>query len=135
MQHKPPFPTETLTTAKSLRTTGTDSEQRLWYHLRAKRLAGLKFRRQHPVPPYVVDFYCEELKLVIELDGSQHNEDSDRTRTRFLERQGLTVLRFWDNDVLQRTDGVLETIVAFAQDRPPCPSRSSSAARSSDSNT
>lgn len=117
MQHKPPLPTRTLTTAKSLRTTGTDSEQRLWYHLRAKRLAGLKFRRQHPVPPYVVDFYCEELKLVIELDGSQHNEVVDQTRTKFLQQQGLTVLRFWDNEVLQQLDAVLEAIVEFARTR------------------
>lgn len=117
MQHKPPLPTRTLTTAKSLRTTGTDSEQRLWYHLRAKRLAGLKFRRQHPVPPYVVDFYCEELKLVIELDGSQHNELVDQTRTKFLQQQGLTVLRFWDNEVLQQLDAVLEAIVEFARTR------------------
>jgi very-short-patch-repair endonuclease len=117
MSHKPPLPTQTLTTAKSLRVTTTDAEITLWYHLRAKRLDGLKFRRQHPVPPYVADFYCEELRLVIELDGSQHDEDVDSARTQALERQGLFVLRFWDNQVLQETDAVLEAILDFAQNR------------------
>lgn len=117
MIRKPPLPTQTLTTAKSLRTHGTDAELKLWYFLRARRLGGLKFRRQHPIPPYVADFYCEELHLVIELDGSQHNEETDSTRTRTLERQGLLVLRFWDNQVLQETEAVLEAILSIARDR------------------
>jgi very-short-patch-repair endonuclease len=117
MIHKPPLPTRTLTAAKALRTTSTDAEIKLWYHLRAKRLGGLKFRRQHPIPPYVVDFYCDELRLVIELDGSQHDEEIDNTRTRALERQGLVVLRFWDNQVLQEAEAVLEAILSFARSR------------------
>jgi very-short-patch-repair endonuclease len=117
MQANPPLPTQTLTTAKSLRTLSTDAEARLWYHLRAKRLGDLKFRRQHPIPPYVADFYCEALRLVIELDGSQHDEDSDHVRTQALERQGLVVLRFWDNQVLKEIDAVLEAILDFAQNR------------------
>ena len=117
MRLKPPMPTRTLAAAKSLRTTSTDAEIKLWYHLRAKRLGGLKFRRQHPLPPYVADFYCEELRLVIELDDSQHDEEIDSTRTRALERQGLVVLRFWDNQVLQETEAVLEVILGFARDR------------------
>jgi very-short-patch-repair endonuclease len=117
MIHKPPLPTRTLTTARSLRTTGTDAEIKLWYHLRAKRLGGFKFRRQHPIPPYIADFYCEELGLVIELDGSQHDEISDRTRTHALERQGIVLLRFWDNQVLQETEAVLEAILNFARNR------------------
>jgi very-short-patch-repair endonuclease len=85
--------------------------------LRARRLDGLKFRRQHPIPPYVADFYCDELKLVIELDGSQHSEEIDSVRTRALQRQGLFILRFWDNQVLQEIEAVLEAILDFAQDR------------------
>jgi very-short-patch-repair endonuclease len=114
MNLKPPLPTRTLDTAKSLRTAGTDAEHKLWYHLRARRLGGFKFRRQHPVPPYVVDFYCDELKLVIELDGSQHSQEVDSARTQALERQGLLVLRFWDNRVLQEIEAVLEAILNFA---------------------
>jgi len=117
MRHKPPLPSRTLATAKSLRTTSTDAEIKLWYHLRAKRLGGLKFRRQHPIPPYVADFFCEELKLVIELDGSQHNEGADSARIHALERQGLLILRFWDNQVLQEIEAVLEAILNFARNR------------------
>ncbi|HET6805862.1 MAG TPA: DUF559 domain-containing protein [Frateuria sp.] len=113
----PPLPTRTREYAKLLRRSGTDAEQALWYRLRAGRLEGLKFRRQHPVPPYVADFYCETCKLVVELDGSQHDELTDRERTRFLEARGLKVLRFWDNDVLQQTDAVLEVILGAAHDR------------------
>jgi len=117
MRHKPPLPTQTLASARSLRTTGTDAERKLWYHLRARRLGRFKFRRQHPIPPYVADFYCDELKLAIELDGAQHNEESDLTRTLALQRQGLFVLRFWDNQVLQEIEAVLGAILDFAQDR------------------
>lgn len=117
MNPKPPLPTHTLNTAKLLRTTGTDAEHKLWYHLRARRLSGFKFRCQHPIPPYVVDFYCDELKLVIELDGSQHDEEIDSTRTHALERQGLLVLRFWDNQVLEEIEAVLEAILDFARGR------------------
>jgi very-short-patch-repair endonuclease len=114
---KPPLPTRTRDHARELRRQSTDAEQRLWLHLRAGRLNGLKFRRQHPIPPYVADFYCESARLVIELDGSQHNEGVDDARTRFLELLGLKVLRYWDNEVLQQTDAVLEAIWSVAQDR------------------
>ena len=114
---KPPLPTRTVATAKLLRTSTTDAEIKLWYHLRAKRLGGLEFRRQYPVPPYIADFYCEELRLVIELDGSQHDEEIDRTRTSALERQGLVLSRFRDNQVLQEIEAVLEAILNFARDR------------------
>ena len=117
MAHKPPLPTKTLNAAKALRSSATDAEIRLWYHLRAKRLGGLNFRRQHPISPYIVDFYCEALRLVIELDGSQHDEDVDRTRTQALQRQGLVILRFWDNQVMQEIDAVLEAILNFARER------------------
>lgn len=117
MHVKPPLPSTTLTHARTLRSRSTDAEQKLWYYLRARRLGGFKFRRQHPLPPYIADFYCEELRLVIELDGSQHNEEVDATRTCALERQGLLILRFWDNQVLQETGAVLEAILSIAQVR------------------
>ena len=106
----PPLPTTTLRQARQLRSSQTEAEARLWYHLRAGRFNGLKFRRQHPLPPYIADFCCVEGRLVIELDGSQHSPDGDAARTRYLQSQGWQVLRFWDNDVLGRTDAVLEAI-------------------------
>ena len=114
---KPPLPTKTRQHARDLRQSGTDAERKLWYQLRAGRLNGMKFRRQHPIPPYIVDFYREARKLVVELDGSQHNEEVDRERTRFLEAQGLKVLRYWDNEVLQQMEAVLEAIVDIADSR------------------
>jgi very-short-patch-repair endonuclease len=95
----------------------TDAEQALWFRLRGGRLDGWKFRRQHPVPPYIVDFYCMEAKLIVELDGSQHDADVDSARTAALERQGLKVLRFWDNQVLADIDAVLSEILEVARDR------------------
>ncbi|HET7268963.1 MAG TPA: endonuclease domain-containing protein [Oleiagrimonas sp.] len=119
--HKPPLPTRTLGHAKQLRGTSTDAEQALWFRLRAKRLHGLKFRRQHPIPPYIVDSYCNAHKLVVELDGSQHSEVTDARRTGYLERQGLTVLRFWDNEVLQQLGSVLESILHAVDAAEPSP--------------
>jgi very-short-patch-repair endonuclease len=90
--------------ARRLRRKSTDAEKRLWRALRDRRCRGHKFRRQHPVPPYVLDFYCEELKLAIELDGSGHGvEDQkahDERRTQFLERQGIRVIRFRNYSLL-----------------------------------
>ena len=114
---KPPLPTRIRTYARDLRQHQTDAERELWYHLRGGRLNGRKFRRQHPIPPYIVDFYCESLKLVVEVDGSQHGDEADLERTRFLERQGLRVLRFWDNEVLGQRDAVLEVLLGFAEGR------------------
>jgi very-short-patch-repair endonuclease len=104
------LPTATLESARALRGNMTDVEKELWYHLRAGRMQGAKFRRQHPIPPYVVDFYCDAFKLVIELDGSQHGVEVDRVRMRFLEKQGLRVLRFSNFDVLENRAAVLEAI-------------------------
>ncbi|HSC11254.1 MAG TPA: endonuclease domain-containing protein [Rhodanobacteraceae bacterium] len=115
MNQNPPLPSRTRFHASALRGTPTDAESALWFHLRAGRLDGLKFRRQHPLPPYVVDFYCHEAKLVVELDGSQHSDSADSTRTAALNRQGLCVMRFWDNDVLQRTESVLVAILNAAR--------------------
>lgn len=95
-----------------LRTNATEAEKRLWQALRNRQLQGCKFRRQHPIPPYVVDFICLERRLIIELDGGQHAEaiSYDAVRTQFLERQGYKVLRFWNNELLENTQGALEAI-------------------------
>ena len=96
--------------ARQLRRDATDVEKALWEALRNRQLDGFKFRRQTSVEPYVVDFLCIEAKLIIELDGGQHNEDADRPRTEFLNAQGLSVLRFWNHDVVENFDGVAEAI-------------------------
>jgi very-short-patch-repair endonuclease len=113
----PPLPTDTLSNARMLRQAMTDAEQALWYHLRAGRFGGFKFRRQHPLPPYVVDFVCLGQLLVVELDGSQHSPRIDAERNRFLERSGFRLLRFWNNDVLIQTKVVLTQIWSALHDR------------------
>ncbi len=100
----------TLPLARKLRLTPTDAEIRLWSRLRRKQLEGFRFRRQHPLGPYVVDFFCPEAKLVVEVDGGQHADDGE-TRTRWIEAQGYRLIRFWNNDVLANTEGVLSTIL------------------------
>jgi len=106
------LPPDLLGFARKLRTGQTDAERLLWYCLRNRRLKGYKFRRQHAVSPYVLDFYCEELKLGIELDGGQHLERQaeDARRSGFLAEQGIRVLRFWNDQVLVETEAVLEAI-------------------------
>jgi len=83
--------------------------------LRNRRFNGFKFRRQHPVGEYVLDFYCHEARLGVELDGGQHNEASqrrkDEARSSFLAGEGITVIRFWNNDVLRETEGVMEELL------------------------
>ena len=100
--------------AKTMRSNATDAEHLMWQLLRAKRFMNLKFRRQHVIAPYIVDFYCHELGLVIELDGSQHGtEDAiqyDTERTKFLEALDLSVVRYWNHDVLNRTEMVLDDL-------------------------
>ena len=97
--------------ARQLRVEATDAEARLWQRLRNRMLGGFKFRRQFPVGPYIADFVCIERKLIVELDGGQHADNpADERRTRFLERRGYRVIRFWNPDVLANTDGVLEMI-------------------------
>ena len=101
--------------ARAMRRAPTDAELRLWRLLRDRRLDGLKFRRQVPVGPYIVDFLCAGSRLIVEADGSQHAESPrDRARDAYLESQGWKVLRFWNNEVLQNRGGVLETIYAHA---------------------
>jgi very-short-patch-repair endonuclease len=96
--------------ARALRQTPTNAELRLWSRLRRKQLAGFRFRRQHPLGPYVADFFCAEAKLIIEVDGGQHADDGD-TRTRWLESRSYRVIRFWNNEVLGNTEGVVLAIL------------------------
>lgn len=97
---------------RQLRQNMTSAERTLWQHLRGKRLGGYKFRRQQPFGGYILDFVCLEAKLVIKIDGGQHAEQVayDEARTRDLEAAGFTVLRFWNNEVLQQTEVVLTAI-------------------------
>jgi very-short-patch-repair endonuclease len=104
---------------RRLRNAATDAERLLWQRLRGRELDGCKFRRQHPFGDYVVDFVCLERMLIIELDGSQHAErvDADKARTLFLEKAGFRVLRFWNNQVREDMDGVLEAIWRVLRER------------------
>ena len=98
--------------ARDLRKNQTDTEQILWFQLRNRRLLNYKFRRQFPIEPYIVDFICLELKLIIELDGSQHSNqiDKDTERTLFLNQRGFKVVRFWNNDLYNNLEGILECV-------------------------
>ncbi len=98
--------------ARELRQKSTDAERLLWRFLRAKRFDGLKFRRQEPIGNYTVDFVCFDNQVIVEVDGGQHvkRKAEDEKRTRWLEEQGFKVLRFWNNDVLKNTEGVIRAI-------------------------
>ncbi len=98
--------------ARQLRSTMTDAERTLWRALRRKQLDGHRFRRQHPIGRYIVDFFCPEAKLIVELDGGQHAEqaDYDADRTEWLEARGYRVVRYWNPDVLGNLEGVLEDL-------------------------
>jgi len=95
--------------AKRLRNNATDVERKLWRHLRGRQLSGYKFSRQMPVAGYICDFLCRSTRLVIELDGGQHDlqTDEDRVRTRRIEAEGYRVIRFWNNEVNDGLEGVL----------------------------
>ncbi len=101
------MPTERTQFARALRSNSTDAERALWQKLPAQQL-GARFRRQVPFGPYVLDFYCFDLRLAIELDGGQHHESlKDLVRDDFLAAKGITVLRFWNHDVFQNIEAVL----------------------------
>lgn len=110
---------EILNNAKELRKNQTEQEKRLWHELRNRRFFNLKFKRQVPIGNYIVDFLCVEKMLIIELDGGQHNFDKnvsyDNQRTMFLEGLGYKVLRFWNNDINENLEGVLQQIAMTAQ--------------------
>ena len=120
-------PSGTIDRARLLRRDSTDVEKRLWRALREK-LPDAKWRRQMPIGPYFADLTCFASRLVVELDGGQHADarEYDRARTRFIESRGYRVLRFWNNDVAQNIDGVIETI---AQALSPSPSQPSAGPR------
>jgi very-short-patch-repair endonuclease len=104
--------------ARSLRANMTDAELRLWRALRRDQLNGFSFRKQHPIGPYTVDFYCSRLRLAVEVDGGQHAEQrkhADDRRTQWLAEKGVTVVRYWNNDVLSNLEGVLSDLVAHVE--------------------
>ena len=104
--------------ARRLRRDQTEAERKLWARLRARQLCGVKFRRQHPIDRFVADFSCLGHRLVVELDGGHHAEqvETDQRRSALLARRGYRVLRFWDNEVMEDMDAVLERIAAVLSD-------------------
>ena len=112
--------------ARTMRGQPTDAEAKLWRILRMKNLAGYRFRRQHRVSGYILDFYCPSQRLAVELDGGQHADQAqakhDRIRTRRLDQLGICVLRFWDDDVLKHTNTVADEILRHLEvNKPPTP--------------
>lgn len=99
--------------ARNLRKNQTDAESALWAELRSRQLCGYRFKRQHPLGNYIVDFVCLESHLVVELDGGQHtaSPEYDERRTAYLNSRGFPVIRFWNNQVFAEIDGVKETIL------------------------
>jgi len=107
--------------AKNLRKNNTDVERLLWKYLRARQLEGIKFRRQQPIGKYIVDFVSFEQKIIVEIDGGQHSvgKDRDNERDNWLGVQGFKVLRFWNNEILENIEGVLEVIRGHCSFHPP----------------
>jgi very-short-patch-repair endonuclease len=97
--------------AKAMRSAPTEAEHRLWQILRAKRLAGYKFKRQMPLDRYIVDFICLAHRLVIEADGGQHSENADARRDAYIRSQGFHILRFWNDEIFTNEDGVTTAIL------------------------
>ena len=124
----------TLQRSRALRHEATDAETKLWYALRERPFGNLKFRRQYPIGRFIVDFCCVEQKLIVELDGSQHagQQTYDEARTSELERRGYRVIRFWNFEVLEGLDEVLDRIKQ-ALDAGPAPSPASSLSASATS--
>ena len=112
---------KTVKNARNLRQNQTDAEKLLWSKLRNRQFHDLKFRRQHPIPPYIIDFFCEALQIAIELDGGQHSPEVDAKRQAFIEEQGITIIRFWNNDVLSNLEGVLQDLERIIPSPNPLP--------------
>ncbi|MGK9050493.1 endonuclease domain-containing protein [Neorhizobium petrolearium] len=110
-----------IANARRLRKGTTDAEAKLWHHLWRIPIEGTHFRRQVPIGPYFADFACHQIGLIIELDGGQHAGDAarhyDEKRTAFLDKQGYHVIRFWNHEVLEELEAVLDTIFAIVQER------------------
>lgn len=114
-------PPDAIQKARTLRSNMTDVERVVWQAIRGEQMDGYKFRRQFAIGKYIADFACIEKKLVIELDGGQHqdHQDYDEQRNIFMQEQGWQVLRFWNTDVLENPDGVLFRIAERLKDSPP----------------
>ncbi len=98
--------------ARQMRSEPTEAEKRLWLYLRGEQLGGWRFRRQHPIPPYILDFACLEVCVAVEVDGGQHAQSGyDAARDAFLRHHGWRVLRFWNNEVLANSEGVAASIL------------------------
>lgn len=106
------MPINLTAASKELRRNSTGAERLLWRHLKAKQLDGLKFRRQEQIGRFIADFVCYEKSVIVEADGGQHaqEKEKDAERTCWLNSQGFTVLRFWNNEIMTNISGVLETI-------------------------
>ena len=117
MNKKPPTNPTLLSHAREMRQQPTEPERRLWQRLRRKQLGGYRFRRQQPLGSYIVDFYCHEACLIVEVDGDSHafQKEYDAERTAWLEEQGNHVIRFWNVEVMQNLDGVLQLILATCE--------------------
>jgi very-short-patch-repair endonuclease len=114
----------TVVTSRKLRKNPTDAERLLWRHIRMQQVGNFRFRRQHPIGKYIVDFACTEKRLIVEIDGGHHADrvDYDVGRTRYFEARGYRVLRFWDNEVLKSIDAVKEQIwLTLSSKEPPPP--------------
>jgi very-short-patch-repair endonuclease len=111
----PAFPAQR---ARKLRREMTDAERRLWWLLRSRQMEDYKFRRQHSVGRFFLDFACVECRLAVEADGGQHADNAyDEHRTTWLESEGWRVLRFWNNDILQNTEGVMAIVLGALRER------------------
>ncbi|KAA9019166.1 MULTISPECIES: endonuclease domain-containing protein [Sphingobium] len=106
----PPVRRQISPHAAPLRQHATDVEQKFWAALRNRQLDGFKFRRQATIGPFIVDFLCVERRLIIELDGGQHNEDRDLARSTLLLAKGYRLLRIWNHDAIENFDGAIEAI-------------------------
>lgn len=113
--------TDTKYLRRGLRTSATPAETTLWQYLKRSQVGGLKFRRQHSIGSYILDFYCPEIKLGIELDGEVHHQpmayESDLIRTNYLNQQGITVLRYHNDVVFKNVQGIIESILHFAESK------------------
>jgi very-short-patch-repair endonuclease len=111
----------TITFAKQLRKNMTDAERKLWEFLRHKQISGLKFRKQAPIGKFIVDFVCHEAKIIIELDGGQHDEEKninyDNERSLWLSSQGYFVQRYWNNEIFENIEGVVDSILDLCSSR------------------
>ena len=107
--------------SRELLLNATDAERRLWQQISARKLAGVRFNRQFPIGPFICDFVSRAARLVIEVDGGQHSVDvaKDEARTAYLEARGYRVIRFWNNDVMERIEGVVNEIEHILETCPP----------------